>query len=181
MQIVENKLLLFRTRNPERYTLIPKSRNMGEVAPGIFEIAVKWSLDEVKVLRNLGVKNVPSPIQGTYKWPGRFKPFEHQIATASFLTMHNRAYVFNSPGTGKSLACLWAADYLMTKGLVRRCLIVCPLSIMEAAWMKDLMQSIIHRKAAIAHAASMEKRRDIIAEGHEFVIINYDGVEGVAK
>lgn len=181
MQIVENKLLLFRTRNPERYTLIPKSRNMGEVAPGIFEIAVKWSLDEVKVLRNLGVKNVPSPIQGTYKWPGRFKPFEHQIATASFLTMHNRAYVFNEAGTGKSLACLWAADYLMTKGLVRRCLIVCPLSIMEAAWMKDLMQSVIHRKAAIAHAASMEKRRDIVAEGHEFVIINYDGVEGVAK
>ena len=66
MQIVENKLLLFRTRNPERYTLIPKSRNMGEVAPGIFEIAVKWSLDEVKVLRNLGVKNVPSLRQGTY-------------------------------------------------------------------------------------------------------------------
>ena len=154
---------------------------MGEVAPGIHEIAVKWGLDEVRVLRNLGVKNVPSPIQGTYSWPGRFKPFEHQIATASFLTMHNRAYVFNAPGTGKTNACLWAADYLMTKSLVRRCLIVCPLSIMEAAWMKDLMQTIIHRKAAIAHAASMEKRREIIEQGHDFVIINYDGVEGVAK
>ena len=181
MQIVENKLLVFRTRDPSRYALIPKSRNLGEVSPGIHEIAVKWGLDEVKVLRNLGVKNVPSPIQGTYRWPGLFKPFEHQIATASFLTMNNRAYCFNAPGTGKSLACLWAADYLMTKGLVRRCLVVCPLSIMEAAWMKDLMQSIIHRKAAIAHSSSMQRRIDIIEEGHEFIIINYDGVEGVAE
>lgn len=181
MQIVENKLLLFRTRDPSRYALIPKSRNLGEVSTGIYEVAVKWGLDEVKVLRNLGVKNVPSPIQGTYPWPGRFKPFEHQIATASFLTMNNRAYCFNSPGTGKTLSCLWAADYLMTKGLVRRCLIVCPLSIMEAAWMKDLMQSIIHRKAAIAHSSSMQRRKDIIEEGHQFIITNYDGVEGVSE
>lgn len=521
MHIVENKILVFRTRNPGRYALIPKSRLLGEVAPGIHEVAVKWGLDEVKVLRNLGVKNVPSPIQGGYKWPGRFKPFEHQIATSSFLTVNNRAYVFNSPGcvdseteylsptgwkkiseyesgqvaqynlngtisfvepeeyvklpcadmihfktkygidqmlspehrmlvysnaksygekyskqavmtaadmferheehhagvkrpnprragsttvgfanaavpaafdwaggagvamtdaqlrlqiavmadgyfspsstnrctvrikklrkverlrsllaeacvqayeredtsptgagffvfsfdaplrlkkfdarfwectaaqlavvrdevlhwdgsdrgenkgsqffsvekesadfvqfafcsagkvaritqdvregrntcyvvtlreeekhrfltlhsstkktafatqstdgfkycfrvpstflafrrngcvfasgnTGKTLSCLWAADYLMTKGFVRRCLIVCPLSIMEAAWMKDIMQSVIHRKAAIAHSSSMSRRIDIVEEGYEFIIVNYDGVEGIA-
>ena len=100
---------------------------------------------------------------------------------STFLVFRRNGCIFASGNTGKSLACLWAADYLMTKGLVRRCLIVCPLSIMEAAWMKDLMQSIIHRKAAIAHATSMEKRRGIVAEGHEFIIINYDGVEGVAK
>lgn len=181
MQIVENKLLLFRTRSPERYALIPKSRNMGEVVPGIYEVAVKWGLDEARVLRNLGVKNVPSPIQGQYNWPGRFKPFEHQIVTSSFLTMHDRAYVFNEPGTGKTISCLWAADYLMTKGLVRRCLIVCPLSIMEAAWMKDIMQTVIHRKAAIAHASSMDRRKESIREGTDFVIVNYDGVEGVGN
>ena len=181
MQIIENKLLLFRTRNPERYALIPKSKNLGEVVPGIYEVAVNWSLDEARVLRNMGVRNVPSPIQGQYGWPGRYTPFEHQIITASFLTMHDRAYVFNEAGTGKSLACLWAADYLMMKGLIRRCLIVCPLSIMEAAWMKDIMQSVIHRKAAIAHASSMDKRKQIVREGHEFVIVNYDGLIGIGN
>lgn len=513
MQIVENKLLLFRTRSPEKYALIPKSRNLGEVVPGIYEVAVKWGLDEARVLRNMGVRNVPSPIQGQYGWPGRYTPFEHQIITASFLTMHDRAYVFNEAGcvdseteylsptgwkkiseyvsgdvaqyhpdtgaiefvapnayvklpcehmlhfktkygidqmlspehrmlvhssakydkrvvmsaaeafarhedmhagvvrpnmrkagsdtisfthaavpaafhwsggkglllsdealrvqiaviadghfanntnrcvvrlkkkrkierlkallaaagivaavrdeiaagfvvfsfyapirvkkydaawwgctdaqlavvrdevmhwdgsdrgdtkgnqffstekesadfiqfafnaagkvaritedvregrntcyvvtvrntdtryltlksrhnktafeapstdgfkycfqvpstflvfrrngcvfasgnTGKSLACLWAADYLMMKGLIRRCLIVCPLSIMEAAWMKDIMQSVIHRKAAIAHASSMDKRKQIVREGHEFVIVNYDGLIGIGN
>lgn len=180
MHIVDNKILVFRTRNPGRYALIPKSRGLGEVAPGIHEVAVHWGLDEVRVLRNLGVKNVPSPIQGTYKWPGRFKPFDHQIATASFLTVNNRAYCLNEAGTGKTLSCLWAADYLMTKGFVRRCLIVCPLSIMEAAWMKDIMQSVIHRKAAIAHSSSMERRIAIVEEDYEFIIVNYDGVEGIA-
>lgn len=181
MQIIDNKILVFRTRDPSRYALIPRSKDLGEVAPGIHEIAVRWSLEEARVLRNLGVKNVPSPIQANYNWPGRYKPFAHQVATSSFLTMHNRAYVFNEAGTGKSLSCLWAADYLMSKGYVNRCLIVCPLSIMEAAWMKDIMQSVIHRKAAIAHASSMQKRIDIIEDDYDFVIINYDGLEGASK
>ncbi|MBK7186602.1 MAG: hypothetical protein IPH85_11920 [Ignavibacteria bacterium] len=48
--------------------------------------------------------------------------------------------------------------------------------------MDERLDAVCHsQKAAIAHAASMEKRRDIVAEGHELVIINYDGVEGVAK
>jgi SNF2 family DNA or RNA helicase len=180
MQIVDDRILLFRTKNPDKYRMIPRHEIVGEPAPGIFEIAVKWGLDEVRVLRNLGVKKAPSPIQGRYKWPGRHKPFHHQIATASFLTLNNRAYVFNEPGTGKTSSCLWAADYLMFQKRVRRCLIVCPLSIMEAAWMKDIMTFVIHRRAAIAHASSMEKRIDIIEGDEEFVIINFDGLEGVS-
>lgn len=179
MEIVENRILKFRTRNPGKYALIPRSQPLGEVEQGIHEIAVYWGLHEVKVLRNLGVKNAPSPIQGTYAWPGRFRPFQHQIQTASFLTLHNRAYCFNEAGTGKTSACLWASDYLMRIKQVRRVLIVCPLSIMEAAWMKDIMTFVIHRKAAIAHASSMEKRKEIIRNTYEYVIINYDGVEGV--
>lgn len=181
MQIVNNKLLLFRTRTPSKYAMIPKHRVVGQPSPGVYEIAVHWALDEVKVLRNLGVKSAPSPIQGHYKWPGRYKPFAHQVATSSFLTMNNRAYCFGEPGTGKTLSCLWAADYLMSIGAVKRCLVVCPLSIMEAAWMRDLMNSIIHRTAVIAHSSSMDRRCQLIRQGSDFVIINYDGVEGVAK
>lgn len=181
MEIIENKLLLFRTRDKDKYKIIPRSQVVGEPLPGIYEIAVKWDIDEVRILRNLGVVKAPAPIQGQYNWPGRFKPFEHQIKTASFLTLNNRAYCLNSPGTGKTAACLWAADYLMTKKAVRRCLIVCPLSIMESAWMKDIMSFVIHRTAAIAHHTLMDRRREIIKGDYDFVIINYDGVEGCAK
>jgi type I site-specific restriction endonuclease len=44
----------------------------------------------------------------------------HQKDTASFLTLNRKAFVFSEPGTGKTLSALWAADYLMQRGEVRR-------------------------------------------------------------
>jgi len=133
MQIIEDKALVFRTRNPEKYSIIPKHK-VFEVEDG-YEVAVYWDLDEVRVLRNLGVKNVPSPIIRRYDWPGRFTPMEHQIETSSFLTLNKKAFVFSEPGTGKTLSALWAADYLMKRGYVMRCLILLPLSIKHSAWL----------------------------------------------
>lgn len=98
MEIVDNRIVLFRTKNPDKYKLIPKHKIVGQPHPGIYEVAVNWGLQETRVLRNLGVRDVPSPIQGRYSWPGRFQPFKHQIQTASFLTMNQRAYCFNEPG-----------------------------------------------------------------------------------
>jgi superfamily II DNA or RNA helicase len=108
MQIIDNKALVLRTRDPNKYAIIPKSQVVNETN-GIYEIAVRWGLDEVRVLRNLGVRNVPSPITAKYDWPGRFNPMSHQVETAAFLTMHKRAFVFSEPGTGKTLAALWTA------------------------------------------------------------------------
>ena len=132
MEILEDKALVFRTRNPDKYSIIPKHKII-EQDGDTYKIAVYFGIDEVRVLRNLGVKDVPSPITRRYNWPGRYKPMEHQSETSSFLTLNKRAFVFNDPGTGKTLSALWAADYLMSRGLVRRCLILCPLSIMHSA------------------------------------------------
>ena len=179
MQIVENKALLFRTRSPEKYSVIPKSRIVGE-NDGVYEVAVYWGLDEVRVLRNLGVKNPPSPITARYNWPGRHRPFAHQVDTASFLTLNRKAFVFNDPGTGKTLSALWAADYLMQVGQVRRCLILCPLSIMDDAWMSGIGKSIIHRSAIIAHHSQASRRIEMVQGDYEFVIVNYDGLNLIA-
>ena len=180
MQIVEDKALVFRTRNPAKYSIIPKHKILGEYDDG-FEIAVYWGLDEVRVLRNLGVKNVPSPITKRYTWPGRFTPMHHQIETASFLTLHKRSFVFSEPGTGKTLSALWAADYLMNRGDVRRCLILCPLSIMQSAWLSDMNNSIIHRSAIVAHHAQATRRIEMIQQNYQFVITNYDGLNLIAS
>jgi hypothetical protein len=106
---------------------------------------------------------------------------KHQIETAAFLTLHRRAFCFNDPGTGKTLSALWAADYLMQRGLVRRALILCPLSIMHSAWMGDLNNSIIHRSAIVAHHAQAAKRIEMIQSDYEFVICNYDGLNLIAE
>ena len=68
----------------------------------------------------------------------------------------------------------------MKRGDIRRCLIICPLSIMQSAWMGDIMNSIMHRSAIIAHHSKASRRIEMIQDNYEFVIINYDGLNLVA-
>jgi SNF2 family DNA or RNA helicase len=180
MEIIDNKALLFRTRSPDKYNVIPKHKIVSE-EDGVYQIAVYWGLDEARVLKNLGVKGIQSPIVRRYKWPGRYIPMAHQIETSSFLTLHRRAFCFNDPGTGKTLSALWALDYLMQRGDVRRVLILCPLSIMHSAWMGDINNSIIHRSAVVAHHAVSSRRIEMIQENYEIVIANYDGLNLIAS
>lgn len=182
MEIINNRALLLRTRDPHKITeVIPKSHIVKEVmtAKGKgYEVAVFWSLPNAKILRNLGFKGVPSPIEHQYDWPGIHKPFAHQRVTAGFLTMHQRSYCLNDMGTGKTMSAIWAADYLMSKGVINRALIVCPLSIMDSAWRADLFKTAMHRRVDIAHGLK-DKRIKVIQSDAEFVIINYDGIESV--
>lgn len=180
MQVIDNKALLFVTRRALQVTnLIPKSRIL-ETNGDLAKVLVRWGLDEVQILRNLGIKDVPSPILGAYNWPGMFTPFAHQKETADFLTLHHRCYNFSEAGTGKTSAAAWAADYLMTQGKIKRVLVVCPVSIMDTAWRADLFRTAMHRTVAIA-MGSREQRVAIINGGYEFIIINYDGVKVVRQ
>ena len=180
MQIIDDKALLFNTRKAAQITaLIPKSKVIASNGD-VDRLLVNWDFDEVQLLRNLGIKEVPSPILGRYGWPGMFTPFDHQRTTAEFLTLNPRCYVFNEAGTGKTGAAAWAADYLMKQGKVKRVLVVCPVSIMETAWRSDLFKTVMHRTGAIAQG-SRTQRQDIIAKGYEFIIINFDGVKVVSK
>ena len=173
MQIIENKALLLKVREPQRITtVIPKSKMLDSG-----EVLVKWGLEESQVLKNLRIKNVPSPIEGQYDWPGLYKPFDHQKVTASFLTLHRRAFCFNEQGTGKTSSVIWAADYLMNIGAIKRVLVLCPLSIMQSAWENDLFKFAMHRTCAIAHSYSKEKRIEAANSKAEFVICNFDGLE----
>jgi SNF2 family DNA or RNA helicase len=172
LEIINNKILLLNLRNPNKVTtVIPKSKQLEGN-----QVAVNWGLDEARILKNLQIKNIPSPIMGHYNWPGLHKPFEHQKTTASFLTLHPRAFCLNEQGTGKTGSVIWAADYLMKLGRIKRVLVICPLSIMDSAWRADLFKFAMHRQVDIAYG-SKEKRTRIINSDAEFVIINYDGVE----
>ena len=168
MQIIENKALLLKVREPNRITtVIPKAKVLDSG-----EVLVKWGLEEAQVLKNLKIKNVPSPINASYDWPGLYRPFEHQKETSGFLTLHRRAFCFNEQGTGKTGSVIWAADYLMKIGAIRRVLVLCPLSIMQSAWQNDLFRFAMHRTCAIAHSYSREKRIQAVNSEAEFVICN---------
>lgn len=183
MEIVEDNAV--RLHVPTDYVdSIRKNVEKSEVlksGPLVTEILVYWGIKEMQFLaRILDNDKVPSPIIKEYSWPGLYTPFKHQITTSSFLSLHKKAFCFNEAGTGKTSSVVWAADYLMTQGLVKRVLVICPLSIMYSAWQSDIFKTAMHRTVAVAHGPA-EKRKKIINGAYDFVIINYDGVHIVQK
>lgn len=174
MQVVDNKVLVVKTPTPDAIlTAITKSKIISE-SNGEYEVAVHWGLKEAQALTLLGSK-APSPILRDYKWTGKFTPFAHQKETSSFLTLNDKAFCFSQAGTGKTASVIWAADYLMKLGKVKRVLVVCPLSIMKSAWQQDLFKFAMHRSVGVAHGDA-KTRAKVIKAGAEFVIINFDGI-----
>jgi len=179
MQIVDNTAIKFTlptelvpsvVNNIERSELVKTNGNLSEVL-------VYWGLQELTHLNRLVNfnKHLPSPIVRDYSWPGLYKPFDHQRTTAEFLSINMRAFCFNEAGTGKTSSVIWAADYLMTQNVIKKVLVICPLSIMYSAWQADVFKTAMHRRVAVAYG-SAEKRKKIINGDYEFVIINYDGI-----
>lgn len=145
-------------------------------------LALPHTLHVSKVLRNMDIK-VPGPIRHYYDWPrpARFtEVYEHQQATADFLTHHNRCFVLNEMGTMKTSSTIWAVDYLMKLGLVKRCLILCTLSCMEDPWLNEIFDVAMHRNALVLHA-SAEKRRQLLAKESDFYICNHAGLQIIAS
>lgn len=175
MQIIDDKALLVRTNDPTAITESIKKSAYLETYNGVAKVAVHWGLKEAVALANLNIPDVPSPMLRDYKWTGRYQPFEHQKATASFLSLRKRAFCFNEQGTGKTASVIWTADYLMKLGLVKRVLVLCPLSIMKSAWQRDLFTFAMHRSCNVAYGTAAQRKK-IIAARSEFVIINFDGL-----
>lgn len=165
--------LLLNLQHPSRVSnVIPKSKLVDYKG---HNFAVKHGIEETKVLRNLGIE-VPSPIEYYYGWPGRFTPFEHQVTTSSFLTMHHRSFVLSEMGTGKSCSALWAADYLMQQGIVKKVLIISPLSTLERVWRDEIFSTLMHRTAVTLHG-SKARRVKLLATDSDFYVLNHDGVK----
>lgn len=183
MEIIQNqavKITVSEHIAPHITKNIQKSEVL-QCRDNLAEMLVYWGIPEMTKLHQIVnfKETLPSPIKRDYNYPGLYKPFDHQRVTAEFLSVHQRAFCFNEAGTGKTSSVIWATDYLMSLGEVKRALVICPLSIMFSAWQTDILNTAMHRSVAVAHGDS-KKRAKIINGGYEFVIINYDGVKIVA-
>jgi SNF2 family DNA or RNA helicase len=166
------KSLIFKASDPLAVReALPKSRLITHPE---FNIAVKFTQESTKVLRNMGY-DAPAPIHLFYDWPGKYKPFAHQRVMAEFLTMHRRCFNLSEMGVGKSAAALWAADYLMRTGRVKKCLILSPLSTLERVWRNDCFDVLLHRVAVTVYG-TREKRLDALKTDADFFIMNHDGL-----
>lgn len=166
------KSLLLRSRQPYFINqTIPKSK-LVDIAE--HNVAVKHGVEEVQVLRNMGIQ-APSPILHYYNWPGLWPPMAHQRETSAFVTYHRRGFVLNDMGTGKTASILWALDFLMTEKLVKRALIVAPLSTLTLVWRDEIFRTLMHRTAMVLHG-TRERRFSRLEEKVDFYIVNHDGL-----
>lgn len=120
------------------------------------------------------------PIRHYYNWPGRYTPFDHQLHTADFLCQNPRAYCFNGLRTGKTLSCLWAADYLIAQGIIRKVMVITTLTTLDRVWAHELFVTMPHLSHAVLHG-TREKRYKLLAEDHDFYIINHDGAKLITE
>ena len=178
MLVVEKaRTLALKLNNPNRVLdSIPTAKTV--MVRGIPLVLTPHSLDEVRVLRNLGI-NAPSPILHYYNWCGQYTPYDHQKQTAAFLTLHPRGLVLNEIGTGKTQSALWAADYLIKIGLVKKVLILSPLSTLERVWGDAVFTGFHHRKFVVLHGTA-ERRRKLLNTEADFYIVNHDGFPIIA-
>lgn len=139
-----------------------------------YNVAVKFTLEAAKVLRNLGY-DAPAPIRHMYNWPGKYTPFAHQVVMAEFMTLHRKAFNLSEMGAAKTNATLWAADWLMQTGRVKKTLVISPLSTLDRVWKQDIFDTLMHRTCVIVHG-SREQRKKALAQDVDFYIINHDGI-----
>lgn len=168
----QHRKLILNLRDHARVlNLIPSAK--GFQYKGRTLVAVPHEIDEVRVLRNIGL-DAPSPMSYYYDWSGRRTPFAHQKITSEFLVQNPRAFVLNGLGSGKTLSILWAYDYLKKLGIVRKMLVVSPLSTLERAWGDEIYMNFPHLNFHILHG-SRERRHRLLADDVDIYIINHDG------
>lgn len=140
---------------------------------------VPHTMQAMQVVRHLGLPAL-SPILTEYDWPHnplKFdKPFDHQRQMAAFMTLHPRCFNLSDMGTGKTLATLWALDYLMRVGLVKKALILSPLSTIYRVWDDELFTHFLSARSRAILYGNRQKRLNTLSQDADFYIINHDGL-----
>lgn len=160
------------TQGVEEAAKIPGAKQ-GIIA-GMPAIAFKHELYSTLLARNLG-HDVPSPINYGWQYPGLYKPRENQYASAAFATLYQRAFILSEMRVGKTGSAIWAAEYLLQHGFIKRVLVCCLKTTMHVVWQQALFEILPHRRSSILHG-TRERRNDLLEQDAEFCIINHDGL-----
>ena len=170
----DKNALILKPREPLKIlNVIPSAKKFS--VKKVPYVAVPHKITETRLLRNLGY-NAPAPIGVAYDWPGRYQPFDAQREAAAFLTMNERAFNLSELGTGKSLASLWAYDYLRSVGQVNKVLVISPLSTLERTWADEVFHHFPHLECAVLHG-SRDKRIKLLNTDVDVYVVNHDGVQ----
>lgn len=149
--------------------LIPHAREL--VHNGERLLVMPNGPEEARLCRNLGLP-VPSPIFTRYDWPGDREPWMVQKITAGMMAESPRAYVLNTMGTGKTRSAIYATDYLMKQGRIKRALVLSPLSTLNLVWERELFSTCPYRRVRVLYGSRQKRLAELQADA-EFYIANH--------
>jgi len=168
---------------PSRSILLPKSKQELVLAlpkarlasfGGKTVVQVKHDEENTLALRQAGI-DVPSPLEIYYsfkKVKGRFHAFQHQRDAAAFASLHKRCHLLLPLGTGKSFTSVSAADAMIELGVIKKVLILCPLSCMRPVWDDEIFTGFPDRSSTIVYGTA-KQRVERLEEPVDFFISNH--------
>lgn len=173
----QRNLLVYSVPNPlDIARVCPDSR---QLPTG--QVVVPAGLSNLQNLRRIGLPINPY-LDSWYDWP-RSKsikqPFHAQTVTSNVLVTTPRAFVLSDMGTGKTNASLWAADAVMRHYAPGTCraLIVATKSTLRTVWANEIFNCFLGKRTCAVLTGDSAKREKLLAEGHDFYIINHDGLK----
>lgn len=102
---------------------------------------------------------------------------KHQIVSLKFMEKRKAVFDMSDPGTGKTGVEIW--DFARQhKKDGKAMLVLCPKSLMKAAWANDIKKFAPHLKVSVAWA---HNRKEAFAEKADVYILNFDGVKELLK
>jgi len=172
--------------SPERNLLVYETGKVADVVRYVPDakqlngsyVAVPKNLHNMQLLRWLDLPVLP-PMDG-YDWPRAqgFTPTAAQRTMANFMVLHPRSFNLSDMGTMKTLATLWAADFIMRQHPEGSCraVIVAPLSILQRVWGDAIFRHFLGRRTYQIVYGDERKRKDLLQQPADFYIINFDGL-----
>ncbi len=164
---------------PDSLSMLPTQvakkdgRVIGHVMPA--SIINYWQLRTLKI-------DVPAPTEDpTWRWLGQFKPMRHQRKTVASMLSHQRSFVLDDPGTGKTLSAIWGIDAMHKLSNVRRVLIVAPKSVVFGVWANELF---IHTDWRVGNLCGRTRQRRLEMakdQRYEVLLINPESLHSVSE
>jgi len=100
------------------------------------------------------------------------KLYQHQINAIGRARKGNLG-IFHEPGCGKTCTALHIIRHWVAKGCTK-ILVVCPISIIESAWLEDCATFTPERDIISVWDTKPAERKRKLAEDHEIYVINFD-------
>lgn len=107
----------------------------------------------------------------------KLKAMAHQLVSLKFMEKKKEVFDQSSPGTGKTFVQI--TDFARQhKKDGKAALVLCPKSLMHAAWANDIKKFAPHLRVSLCYAGD---RQDALNKPADVYIVNVDGVKDLAK